>query len=140
MHLWNELYAHSTPCAANTSAVHSCIRNFTVYSINDAAAINCLFAYHWQTAAANAVHFLCPILSRLMTRVIDTWKTQCRSHQPVETFKFWVSKQCLNMYHQWMYATTTTTTPQSFYGPFSGTTRVSWCQKRTSGLSGARED
>jgi len=30
--------------------------------------------------------------------------------------------------------------PQPFYGPFSGTTRVSWCQKRTSGLYGARED
>jgi len=34
----------------------------------------------------------------------------------------------------------TTTTPQPFYGPFSGTTRVSWCQKRTSGLHGARGD
>jgi len=32
------------------------------------------------------------------------------------------------------------TIPQPFYGPFSGTTRVSWCQKRTSGLYGARED
>jgi len=31
-------------------------------------------------------------------------------------------------------------TPQPFYGPFSGTTRVSRCQKRTSGLYGARED
>jgi len=35
---------------------------------------------------------------------------------------------------------TYTTTPQPFYGPFSGTTRVSRCQKRTSGLYGARED
>jgi len=32
------------------------------------------------------------------------------------------------------------TTPQTFYGPFSGTSWVSWCQKRTSGLYGARED
>jgi len=30
--------------------------------------------------------------------------------------------------------------PQPFYGPFSGTTQVSRCQKRTSGLYGARED
>jgi len=30
--------------------------------------------------------------------------------------------------------------PQPFYGHFSGTTRVSRCQKRTSGLYGARED
>ena len=30
--------------------------------------------------------------------------------------------------------------PQPFYGPFSGTTRVSWCQKTTSGIYGARED
>jgi len=29
--------------------------------------------------------------------------------------------------------------PQPFYGPFSGTTRVSRCQKRTSGLCSARE-
>jgi len=36
--------------------------------------------------------------------------------------------------------TTTTTTPQPFYNPFSGTTLVSWCHKRTSGLYGARED
>jgi len=34
----------------------------------------------------------------------------------------------------------TTTPPQPFYGPFSGTTWVSQCQKRTSGLYGARED
>jgi len=33
-----------------------------------------------------------------------------------------------------------TTTPQPFYGPFSGITQVSRCQKRTSGLYGARED
>jgi len=30
--------------------------------------------------------------------------------------------------------------PQPFYGPFSGTTRVSRCQKRTSVLYDARED
>jgi len=29
---------------------------------------------------------------------------------------------------------------QPFYGPFSGTTLVSRCQKRTSGLYAARED
>jgi len=36
----------------------------------------------------------------------------------------------------------TVTTPQPFYGPFSGTTRVSWCQKRTgwSGSTGAQPD
>jgi len=33
-----------------------------------------------------------------------------------------------------------TTTPQPFCGLFSRTTRVSRCQKRTSGLYGARED
>jgi len=35
---------------------------------------------------------------------------------------------------------TTTTQPQPFYSPFSGTTQVSRCQKRTSGLYGARKD
>jgi len=30
--------------------------------------------------------------------------------------------------------------PQPIYGPFSGTTWVSRCHKRTSGLYGARED
>jgi len=32
------------------------------------------------------------------------------------------------------------TRPQPFYGPFSGTTQVSRCQKRTSRLFGARGD
>jgi len=32
------------------------------------------------------------------------------------------------------------TTPHPFYGPFSGTTQVNRCQKRTSGLYSARED
>jgi len=31
-------------------------------------------------------------------------------------------------------------TTQPFYSPFSGTTQVSQCQKRTSGLYGPRED
>jgi len=30
--------------------------------------------------------------------------------------------------------------PQPFYGPFSGTTLVSWCQNKIFGLYGARED
>jgi len=29
---------------------------------------------------------------------------------------------------------------QPSYGPFSGTTRMSWCQKKSYGLYGARED
>jgi len=37
-------------------------------------------------------------------------------------------------------ARTHTHTHTPFYGPFSGTTRVSRCQKRTSGLYGAKED
>jgi len=38
-------------------------------------------------------------------------------------------------------AVSDTTTPQPFYGPFSGTTQVSRCQKKAcSGLYGARED
>ena len=40
----------------------------------------------------------------------------------------------------WTHRPGTTTPPQPFYGPFSGTTRVSRCQKRTYGLYGARED
>ena len=36
--------------------------------------------------------------------------------------------------------THTHTHTQLFYGPFYGTTRVSRCQKRTSGLYGAKED
>jgi len=36
--------------------------------------------------------------------------------------------------------THTHTQTKPFYGPFSGTTQVSRCQKRSSGLYGARED
>ena len=34
----------------------------------------------------------------------------------------------------------TTTTATTVLQPFSGTTGVSWCQKKTSGVYGARED
>jgi len=44
-----------------------------------------------------------------------------------------ILRQCLRLGE-------TTTTTQPFYGPLSGTTRVSRCQKRTHGLYGARED
>jgi len=47
------------------------------------------------------------------------------------------NKQCTNW--KWT-AYMATTTPQLFYGPFSGTTRLSRCQRRTSGLYGTRED
>jgi len=35
---------------------------------------------------------------------------------------------------KWIWQINTDTHTQPFYGPFSGTTQVSWCQKRTSGL------
>jgi len=44
---------------------------------------------------------------------------------------------------QWRYKTALrehSTTPLTTYSPFSGTTRVSQCQKRTSGLYGTRGD
>jgi len=43
-------------------------------------------------------------------------------------------------YNPISHVVTTTIPPQPFYSPFSGTTVVSRCQKRTSGLYGARED
>jgi len=62
----------------------------------------------------------------------------------------WAVKLCCNKILQFLTGVTANakcpvyhhhhTTPQPFYGPFSGTTRVSQCQKRTSGLHGARED
>jgi len=36
----------------------------------------------------------------------------------------------------WQRVTSLMSPPQPFYRPFSGTTRVSWCQKKTSGLHG----
>jgi len=46
----------------------------------------------------------------------------------------------LYQFHSIWTCFTQDTTTQPFYGPFSRTTRVSRCQKRTSGLYGARED
>jgi len=44
-------------------------------------------------------------------------------------------------YNQWHQSIVMHTgLPQPFYDPFSGTTQVSRCQKRTSGLYGARRD
>jgi len=63
------------------------------------------------------------------------------------TFSQPYHKQNVTIYHTHIYTglkvitgTPTPPPPQLFYGPFSGTTRVSQCEKRTSGLHGARED
>ena len=45
-----------------------------------------------------------------------------------------------NKFRQLAPLLTTTSPSQPFYGPFSGTKRVSRCQKRTSGCYGARGD
>ena len=50
-----------------------------------------------------------------------------------------VSNLCINCGIWFTCIQTTTPHTQPFYGPFSGTTKVSWCQK-SSGLYGARED
>jgi len=50
-----------------------------------------------------------------------------------------VSEKCVLQNNRQKLVTTDTHT-QPFYSPFSGTTRVSWCQNRTSGLYGAEAD
>jgi len=51
-------------------------------------------------------------------------------YSPFAAFTLFTVEMIFNHHHP----------PQPFYGPFSGTTRVTRCQKRTSGLYGARED
>jgi len=46
----------------------------------------------------------------------------------------------LSNYNSEIHESVLITTPRPFYGPFSGTIRVSWCQKRTYGFYCARED
>jgi len=62
----------------------------------------------------------------IMTRISVTVRTANHDHIPVKM------TQPLK--------TESTTTQQPFYGSFSTTTKVRRCQKRTSGLCGARED
>jgi len=61
----------------------------------------------------------------------------------MQLFPFMRSEEMLTSHFEirwnWLGRTQHTHT-QPFYGPFSGTTRVSRCQKRTCGLYGARED
>ena len=51
-----------------------------------------------------------------------------------------ISMMAYHHHHWYAVVIWQNTTPQPFYGHFSGTTRVSQCQKRTSGLYSARED
>jgi len=55
---------------------------------------------------------------------------------PTQRLTFWSRETRITVFT----LNTTTPQPQPFYGPFSGTTRVSRCQKRTSGFYGTRED
>jgi len=58
-------------------------------------------------------------------------ESQQQSHQCTTTIFVYLSRAAVPRH----------THTQPFYGPFTGTTRVSSrCQKRTSGLYGARED
>jgi len=60
--------------------------------------------------------------------------SQHQRKEQSQTSIFMLTTNCRRIQH------ISTTTPQPFYGLFSGTTRVSRCQKRTSGHYGARED
>jgi len=87
-------------------------------------ALYSVYRVHVHTKEAARCHRHKPLMRQLIPAVLEIKRTQnlhLRTHQSDITF-------------------TTTTTPQSFYGPFSRTTRVSRCQKRTCGLYGARED
>jgi len=61
---------------------------------------------------------------------------QPRCDLPDDSHQITVFKE--KCHHEPVLKCSSTTTPQLFYGPFSGTTWVSLCQKRTSGLYGAR--
>jgi len=55
-------------------------------------------------------------------------------------FFFWLEVKIMKLGDLTTWRKSRPPPPQPFYGPFSGTTRVSRCQKRTSWLNGARED
>jgi len=63
---------------------------------------------------------------------------KCHSWCPVQSVKALKTNNCCTSHLQ-QSDMLLNPPPQPFYGPFSGTTRVSRCQKRTSGLYGARE-
>jgi len=109
---------------------------------------------HWTPPGSWSGDFIfqsprpCPIPSH---QILD--KTFSAPLYPLQDFKA-LHKYCIIIiilqhsismmayhHHHW-YAVVIwqNTTPQPFYGHFSGTTRVSQCQKRTSGLYSARED
>ena len=71
---------------------------------------------------------------------IEIWKCGCANGQQLLTEKLYLTLWIIFILRLIMTFRLTTTTPQPFYGLFSGTTRVSRWQKRTSGLYGARED
>ena len=58
----------------------------------------------------------------------------CSAHHTHQTVP-WTNYQ-----ENWLNRNTSVLHTQAFYGSFSGTTRVSRCQKRTSGFYGAREE
>ena len=99
---------------------------------------------HWSTAHINcmldasAARLRHCLEYRHHVYSLATWDvTQRGCHMTARKKK----QQVLNVLlwrNKWIILLTTHTQP--FYGPFSRTSRVSRCQKRTSGLYGARED
>jgi len=125
---WNVKATAATPKISYTGQEITYFVSCSAYSqyVWRTACINCPFdclSHMWASSRYNAL-----VCWRSLW-----FKTKCTCTENEMT-------NCSNNVKYSLIQYRNHTTPQSFYGPFSGTTRVSRCQKRTSGLYGARED
>jgi len=72
------------------------------------------------------------VSARCLATAGDDRRRRSSCHHVQTAYRYWnrTTQKMAAYYHP----------PQPFYGPYSRTTWVSQCQKRTSGLYGARED
>ena len=96
-------------------------------------------AHHVETPVNHAPHTRPPVKTvGLFHTAAKGWINRNNTHQNAITKIGLMSNDMyIQQFIHWVHVHTHT---QPFYGPFSATIRVSRCQKRTSGLYGARED
>jgi len=108
-------YNHSTPLAKYA-------RN--KQKTNEAQCCHCIYIKRTiiKSVGLQSEYCICSYILQLITQITDI--TICKNFQ----------------YYSCKISARLTITTTTVFQPFSGTTQVSRCQKRTSGLRGARED
>jgi len=157
-YIWQQQYRLCLACLLLMYSNHKqvfhivrvpCVAFVCQQHVQDGLFIWCMGQSYWRRAAVGHYHNRTWTQSHCSRGTAETYNVNVLHYIITHYVKKVYSNFCKELHPVWLQLHVywlnysfryTTTTPQPFYGPFSGTTRVSRCQKITSRLYGARED